>query len=196
MKASSPMFNHAHMTPPMSAPLLSATLQRSALSRPNARRSYQSVVGKGPFAADHLPRTSSSFSTQTPSVQAPTSSHVSSPAAMSNRSSVSAHPGNISSPASVATSRGAAHQPLSAQSPDPASRWTDPTAQHGSSVASSVGSASTARSGKPGSRGRAAAHAPRPGQAQSSHMQHPAHIQAHSGKPSPILHTRTLFVLD
>lgn len=105
MKTGSPLFDSPGLASQMPAPMIPAPLQRTAVNRQQARRSYQGVSGRMPTSAQMMSRPSS-FSTQSPSGQPTPPSHISSPTAMSNRSAASAQQGGIPSPASAVMSQG------------------------------------------------------------------------------------------
>lgn len=98
----------------MPAPMIPGPLQRTAVNRQHARRSYQSVNGRTAPGAQYMPRPPS-FPAQSPMAQPTPPSHASSPTAMSNRSTTSAQQTGLPSPASAVMT-----QPSSSQVAAPA----------------------------------------------------------------------------
>lgn len=113
IKTGSPLFEGNNLPPQMPAPMMSAPLQRAAVSRQHARRSYQSVNGRASSASQYMPRPTS-FA-MSPTNQPTPPSHASSPAAASNRSVNSMHQTGLPSPASAAPSTSSQSHPSSAQ---------------------------------------------------------------------------------
>ena len=105
IKAGSPLFDGNTLPPQMPAPSMAAPLQRAAVNRQHARRSYQSVNGRASSTSQFMSRPQpAAFAMQSPTNHPTPPSHASSPAAASSRSVTSMHQTGLPSPASAAPS--------------------------------------------------------------------------------------------
>lgn len=149
VKTGSPLFDANNSPSQMSAPMVPAPLQRAAVNRQHARRSYQGTTANGRTSSLATQYTSrpSPFGTQSPTGQPTPASHVSSPTAMSNRSSVSTQQTGLPSPASVVISQApsqasaSAHSHASGTMPPASHAGTAP--YHLSSTMSTISNASS-----------------------------------------------------
>ncbi|KAG8631439.1 hypothetical protein KVT40_000579 [Elsinoe batatas] len=146
VKTGSPVFDPSHLPTPMPAPIIPTPLQRTAVNRQQARRSYQNVNARVQPATQYMPRTSS-MSMQSPTGQPTPSSHASSPTAMSNRSTASVQQGGISSPVSTVMAQGQVQlSPVVQQQPATRPNRRPMSSQYTSSSAMSSASTGSSRS--------------------------------------------------
>ena len=99
MKTGSPALGPAYVPHHAPPPMMSAPLQRTALSRQHARRSGQTYPQR--MAPGSAPQPDLSFSARSPQGHPTPSSHASSPTTMSNQSPAAMQPGGMTPPASV-----------------------------------------------------------------------------------------------
>ncbi|KAF2150248.1 hypothetical protein K461DRAFT_329266 [Myriangium duriaei CBS 260.36] len=134
-KTGSPLFDSNSIPPQMPAPMIPAPLQRTAVNRQHARRSYQTVNGRAAPSTQYMPRPAS-FAGQSPIAQPTPPSHASSPTALSSRSAASVQQTGLPSPASAVTPQqttAPAHA-SSSQYQQPSSAMSTSSSRSGSTV--------------------------------------------------------------